>query len=278
MAKIVTQSIPSEDRIWYKRNFQIATTRKGSQYVRTRYPWRVPKMQAGGPGVSPAQEVNRDKFMLVIQRYALLDATAKARWAAANPEYNSYLFGYNFFMLEGFLGGGPTDFPQMIKSIQVVKEEVPASGTKSFAIAAVDPGKCVVLIQGSSVKWPAVQRFYGTAADNSEVTENLSPNIDVAVTEVKAFGSAGYQDIADGTGQGNWSEWTVSSLSASQVKIKLADIASAGTFPYYIEVTEHKEAIIYPVLVSIAAEAVVIDWATVPSTPADVSITVVEYL
>ena len=56
------------------------------------------------------------------------------------------------------------------------------------------------------------------------------------------------------------------------------DLTSAHSFGYYIEVIERKSQTIYPVLVSIAAEAVVIDWAKIPSVAGDVSITVVEYL
>ena len=181
-------------------------------------------------------------------------------------------------MLEGLMGGGPVQYPQMIKSIQVVKQSVPTTGTSSFTISTVDPAKCVVLIQGNSYISDTFQRFTGAAADNTEVTKALSPNINLAITEVKVAGSGGYEDIGEGSGQGNWSEWTASYLSTSQVKIKLAELVAPGTYPYYIEVIEHKAQTVYPVLVSIAANAVVIDWALVPSVAADVSITVVEYL
>lgn len=278
MAKIVTQSIPSENRLWYKRAMQIATTRKGSQYVRLRYPWRVPKMQAGGSGVSPAQVANRAKFNLVKERYALLDATAKARWAAANPEYHSYLFGYNFFMLEGFLGGGPIQYPDVIKSIQIVKAEVPTTGTKSFAISAVDPDKCVVLIQGNSYISDTVQRGTGTVSSGSSVNCALSPNIDPAISEVRLQGEIGIMELSEGSGEGTWRTPYVTALIAAQLTVALQTVEAGSTCSFSYEVIEHKAQTVYPVLVSIAAEAVVIDWALVPSVAADVSITVVEYL
>lgn len=278
MAKVDTQSIPSETRIVYKRALQISTLHKETTYIKTRYPWRVPHMQAGGADVKPAQVIQRDRFIYAKNKYAELDATARARWAAANPEYHSYLFGYNFFMLEGLLGGGPTQYPQMIKSIQVVKEEVPTTGTKTFVISAVDPAKVVVLIQGNSFISDTVQRFSGADNDNTEVTKALSPNVDLTITEVRVRGGGGGMEISDGGGEGYWGDWYCSYLSASQVKIKLANLYSVETFGYFIEVIERKAQTIYPVLVSIAAEAIVIDWAKVPSVAADVSITVVEYL
>ena len=278
MAKVVTQSIPSEDRIIYKRALQISTSHKDVKYIRTRFPWRLPQMQEGGANVKAAQRIQRDRFKYAKNHYALLSASDKARWAAANPEYHSYLFGYNFFMLEGLMGGGPVQYPQMIKSIQVVKEEVPTTGNKSFTISEVDPAKCVVLIQGNSYISDTVQRHSGSVADDTETVIGLSPNVDPAITEVIVSGSGGFEDISEGSGSGKWGDFVCSYLSASQVKVKLAALPAGGTYDYHVELIEHKAQTIYPVLVSIAAEAVVIDWAKVPSVAADVSITVVEYL
>lgn len=282
MAKVTGQNIASELRIAYKRQCQISTTSRDTQYVRSRYPWRVPISQEGGRAVSASQLTQRNKFKLVKSKYATLSASDKTRWKDANPEWHSYLFGYNFFMLEGLLGGGLPTYPQMIKSIQVVKEEVPTSGTKSFTISAVDAAKCVVLIQGNSFISDTIQRFSGVAADNTEVTKSLSPNVDPVITEVKVYGDGGHSEMfiseGEGSGEGHWGSWVCSYLSASQVKAKLQQLFSTQQFAYYIEVIEHKAQTIYPVLVSIAAEVVVIDWAKVPSVAADVSITVVEYI
>lgn len=176
------------------------------------------------------------------------------------------------------MGGGPPEYPVMIKSIQVVKESIPVTGGKIFTISEVDPAKCVVMLQGASQKWLKIQRFTGEAPDGTEVTKNLSPNVDPAVCEVKVFGSAGVMEISEGSGYGRWGDWVCSYLSASQVKIKMHDIYGPDSYPYYIEVIEHKEQTIFPVLVSIAAEAVTIDWAIVPDIAAEVTITVVEYL
>lgn len=278
MAKVTDQSIPSEDRIKYKRQCQISTTSRDIQYVRGRYPWRVPISQEGGRAVSASQIIQRDRFKFAKNKYALLSASDKTRWKDANPEYHSYLFGYNFFMLEGLLGGGPIQYPQMIKSIQVVKESVPVSGTKSFTINAVDAAKCVVLIQGNSYIADTVQRGNNTVNNNSTVNCALSPNVDPAISEVILQGEVGLSEVEEGSGEGNWGAPYVSALIAGQLTVGLPDIAAGVSCKFSYEVIEHKAQTIYPVLVSIAAEAVVIDWAKVPSVAAEVSITVVEYI
>jgi len=233
-------------------------------------------MQEGGPDVKAAQKIQRDRFKYAKTKYLTLDATAKARWAAANPEYHSYLFGYNFFMLEGLIGGGPVQYPQMIKSIQVHKAEVPTTGTKSFAITAVDPDKTVILIQGSARKVPKVIRGSGSVATGGS-TLSLGDTIDQDKCTVKLDGNGAKEQSVD---QSFWNipcEPYVSSLSATQIGIAWSITPdNAATIGW--EVTEHVEGAVHPVLVSIAAEAVVIDWAEVPDAAADVSITVVEYL
>lgn len=277
MVKVTDQSIPSEDRIKYKRICQIETDTRGVKYVRSRFPWRLPKMQAGGPGVSPDQIVQRDKFVLVKGKYALLSASDKQRWVDANPPWGSYLFGYNFFMMEGLSGGGTLEYPQMIKSIQVVKEEVPTTGTKSFAISTVDPAKVVVMIQGNSYIADKIQRGQNTVNKNSTVNCAVSPSVNTAISEVRLRGEVGRQEMSEGSGEGDWAAPYVVSLSSSQLTVGLQN----GLFAlckFSWEIIEHKAQSVYPVLISIAANAVVIDWALVPTVAADVSITVVEYL
>ena len=277
MAKVTDQSIPSEDRIAYKRQCQIETDTRAVKYVRSRYPWRVPISQARGRAVSPSQKVQRDRFLYVKNKYRPLSKAVKTRWKDANPEYASYLFGYNFFMLEGLMGGGPVQYPQMIKSIQVLKDTVPTTGGKSYAITTVDPAKVVVLIQGNSYISDKVQRGVKTVDQNTTTNIALSPSVDIAISEVRIQGEVGKQEISEGSGEGNWAAPYVHALITSQLTVGL----SAGLYPscrFSWEVIEHKAQTIYPVLVSVAANAVNIDWAKVPSTGAAVSITVVEYL
>jgi len=235
-------------------------------------------MQAGGSGVKPAQKVQRDRFIYVKNKYALLTAADKARWVAANPEYHSYLYGYNFFMLEGLMGGGTVEYPQMIKSIQVVKESVPTTGTKSFAIDTVDPAKCVVMIQGNSYISDKIQRGTASVPNGGTVGAGLSPSVDPTISEVRLSAQVGRMDVGEGSGTGKWQPFYVSSLVAATLTIGLQSVGLGGPFTCSYEVIEHKAQTVYPVLVSVAANAVVIDWALVPSVAGYVSITVVEYL
>ena len=274
MAKVDTQSIPSEERDRYKRALQISTLHKETTYVRSRFPWRLPQMQAGGADVKPAQQIQRDRFSYAKDKYALLNATDKARWAAANPEWHSYLFGYNFFMLEGLMGGGPTQYPQMIKSIQVMKASVPTTGGHTFNLGTtIDGAKGVILIQGSARKVPKVIRGSGSVATGGS-TLNLGDTIDPDKCSVKLDGGA-YDEI----GAGNFIVYPpyVDSLTTTQIAIKWSTTPDAASNVGW-EVTEHVEGAVYPVLVSISNTQVVVDWAEVPDAAADVSITVVEYL
>ena len=176
------------------------------------------------------------------------------------------------------MGGGPVQYPQMIKSIQVIKESVPTTGTKTFVCTAVDPAKTVVMIQGNSVKWAKTQRGSSTIVDGGTNNHGLSPSVDPSLCEVIIQGIGGKATGAEGAMDLDMAAPYAYSLSASQLVVKMVATFIGFTAGYSWQVIEHKETIIYPVLVSVAAEAVVIDWATVPSIAADVSITVVEYL
>lgn len=278
MAKVTTQSIPSETRILYKRAAQIATTLRGQDYVRGRFPWRLPKMQAGGPDVKPDQQIQRDRFSYVKKKYVPLDAATKARWAAANPVYHSYLFGYNFFMLEGLMGGGPEKYPQMIKSIQVIKQTMSKAGNTGFVCTAVDPAKTVILINGNSYISDKMQRGESSVADAGSVNIALSPNVDPTISEVRIQGTYGSMDLAEGTGVGEWGSPYVTALIAAQLTVAFQPLAGSHTINFSWEIIEHKAQTVYPVLVSIAAELITLAWPVAPSVDADISITVVEYL
>jgi len=274
MAKVDTQSIPSGDRLNYKRACQISTTIFETTYVRKRFPWRLPKMQAGGPGVSPDQKVQRDRFTFVKNKYALLSAAEKQRWVDANPPWGSYLYGYNFFMLEGLMGGGTLEYPQMIKSIQVMKASVPTTGAHAFTLPSqVDAAKTVVMIQGSAIKVPRVLRGSGSIATGGS-TLAIGATVDPDKCTTKLDGS-NYYEIGDGMAAALFPY--VSALSSTQISIAWPITpAIAATVGW--EITEHLEGVVHPVLVSVTNTTVTIDWAEEPDAAADVSITVVEYL
>lgn len=278
MAKVTEQDIPSELLQYYQRSCQPSTTSRVVDYVKSRYPWRVPPMQNGGRGVSVGQRIQRDRFLYVLGKYHLLSEEAKERWRQSVAERGGYLFWYNFFVLEGLMGGGPPEYPVMIKSIQIVKESVPVTGGKVFTISEVDPAKCVVMLQGASQKWLKIQRGASTIIDGGTNNHGLSPNVLPAVCEVLIQGQGGKMEISGGDGEGDWASPYAFALTASQLTVKMIATGMTMTAGYSWQVIEHKEQAIFPVLVAIAAEAVTVDWAIVPDIAAEVTITVVEYL
>lgn len=274
MAKVDTQSIPSEERIRYKRALQISTLHKTTTYVRTRYPWRLPHMQGGAADETPAQRAQRAKFTLVKNKYATLSAAQKLRWKDANPEYKSFLFGYDFFIMEGLSGGGPPDFAQMIKTIQVQTAEVPKDANKTFTLVTpVDATRTVVMIAGSARKLPHAYRGSGSVA-----TGGAKLNIGDTVLPIRCtveLDGASHLSIAPG--QSVPIHPVLTDLGTTQLDITWSvtpDVAAVIGF----EIVQHFEGVILPILVSVSNTEVVVKWAELAATAADVSITVIEYL
>lgn len=248
--------------------------------VRKRYPYRVPTMQTDVGRPSPKQKAQRDRFNIAVGNFAGVDWPGRQRWYAAMPEWGSLLWYYNYFIMSSL--GGNANIADggagMIKSIQFVKEEVPTTGGKAYAINAVDPAKTVVMMFGNSFISDLIQSHFGTIGQGATVNIGLSPNVDPDIAEVKVFGGGGYQEIAEGSGSGTWGDVVVSALVAAQVSIKLTGIPGLDPVPYAVQVIEHKAQTIYPVIVSVAAEVVNIDWAKEPTVPADISLIVIEYI
>lgn len=272
-----TQDIPAE---WEDEYIALLAKKNENDVVQKRYPFDRPNWQEGGGLVKPGQEIQRGYVKLAIEKFADCDEACRARWYAAAPEWGSFLWYYNYFIMSA-LQEVPAGYPGVsgvIKSIQVVKETVTVGGNKTFSINTVDPAKTVVMMFGNSYIADAYQRFSGTAADGTEVTKNLSPNVNIAIAEVKVYGEASASEVNEGTGSGRGSSWVCSYLSTSQVKIALVNIQSPISHGYFIEVIEHKAQTVYPVITSIGANAVVIDWSLTPSVGADISIIVIEYV
>lgn len=278
MAKIEgDQSVPSEWLDLYRGNLNPHPT---GNIVKKRYPFRMPRMQAGGTGVHSAQLAQRERFKIIKGNFKNLSSAERARWYAAEPPWSSFLWYYNYFIMSGLVGNADITHggAGVIKSIQVVKEAVPTTGTKSFAISTVDPAKTVVMVFGNSYISDLIHHYDGVNDDDSEITVNLSPNIDPAIAEIKLTGQGGRMDISGGTGSGWWGHWYVTEVLAASIKIKMQKLWTTDQFGWSIDIIEHKAQTIYPVINSIGASAVVIDWAKAPSVAADVSILVIEYV
>lgn len=271
------QEIPSGLLDAYRATLGEQVTGKG---IGKRYPWHVKNMQAGGSGETPAQRIQRNRFKTIRDNFHTLSQADKERWYAAMPEYSSLLWYYNYFIMSGLSGNADiTDGGAgVIKSIQFVKEEVPTTGGKSYTINAVDPTKTVVMMFGNSFIADKVQRGSSTIADGGTNNHVLSPVVDPVISEIRINGSGGNMFGDLDNIYGDWGAPYASALIAAQLTVKMVATNAPFTAGYSWEVIEHKAQTIYPVITSIAAEAVVIDWSKVPSVAADISIIVIEYI
>ena len=274
MAKIEgTQDIPSELKYLYDGAL---TPIMPNAVVRGRYPWRIPKMQKGGSGVSVNQEEQRSRWLAIQAKFNLLSQAEKERWYAAAPQWHSLLFYYNYFMMSGLMGNAVVGEQGggVIKSIQVMRASVPVSGTHIFTLPTpVIAAKTVIMIQGSSRKVPRVLRGSGSIAVGGS-TLNIGDTVDPAKCSTKVDGGA-YLEV--GAGLFVVFPPYVSALSATQISIAWSTTPDAASVVGW-EVIEHVEGSVYPVLVSVSNTQVTIDWAEVPNAAADVSITAIEYL
>ena len=273
-----TQSIPSELLDLYRATLG---EERANAAISKRYPFRMPRMQTGHGNATAAQLDQRARLKIAIADFNKVSAADRARWYAAMPPWSSFLWYYNYFIMSSLTGnadisGGGAG---VIKSIQFKKEEVPTTGGKAFAINAVDPAKTVVMMFGNSYISDKVQRGSSTIADGGTNNHALSPVVDPAISEVKITGQGGHQEIAEGTGDGDWAHAYASALIAAQLTVKLVASAAVNySVGYAWEVIEHKAQTIFPVIVSVAAAVVTIDWSKVPSVASDISIAVIEYI
>ncbi len=271
------QNIPSELLDLYRATLNPHST---SNIVKSRYPYRMPPMQEGGKGVSTKQDEQRTRFKNIRDNFAQLSPAERTRWYDNMPVWNSFLWYYNYFIMSGLAGnadwkGGGFG---VIKSIQFVKETVTVSGNKTFVINAVDAAKSVVMMFGNSYISDKIHHYDGIVADNVETQINLSPNIDVDIAEIRLNGAGGYLGISGGEGEGFWGDFFVTEVTAAYIKIKLQNLFSVQTYGYSLDIIEHKAQTVFPVIDSIASQAVVIGWSNTPSVGADVTIIVIEYI
>lgn len=271
------QDIPSELLDLYRGTLNPHPT---GGVVKSRYPYRMPPMQEGGRGVSAKQNAQRARFKIIKEKFATLSPTERARWYDNMPPWASFLWYYNYFIMSGLAGNANPEQggAGVIKSIQFVKETVLVGGAKTFTINEVDPAKTVVMMFGNSYISDKIQRGQTSVAQDSTVNIVLSPTVDIAISEVILRGSIGRMDIGEGSGTGRWSEPYVVSLAAALLVVGLQANPLAANCEFSWQIVEHKAQTVFPVIDSIAAEAVVISWANTPTVAADVTLIVIEYI
>lgn len=277
MAKVDTQNIPSELLDLYRAALGEERPDHG---VRKRYPYRVPTMQTETGHPSTKQKTQRTRFNDAVQKFNATSWPDRQRWYDAMPPWGSLLWYYDYFILSALMGDAYINSGGLgvIKSIQVVKQSVPTTGGSGFVINAVDPAKTVVMLYGNSYISDKVQRGTAMITDGGTNYHALSPKVNVGVSEVRIVGSGGKQEIDEGSGSGDWQSPYAYALIPAQLAVRMQPTVKTITCGYSWEVIERLAQTIFPVIVSIAAELITIDWAKVPSVAADVSIIVIEYI
>lgn len=151
MAKVtLPQNIPSELLDGYRAAMGEVRPDKG---VRKRYPYRVPTMQTLVGHPSTKQRAQRARFLTAKNNFADVPWATRQRWYAASPEWGSFLWYYNYFIMSSLAGNAnpPQGGAGVIKSIQFKTIAMPAgAGEGQVAITAVDPAKTVVMLYGNS--------------------------------------------------------------------------------------------------------------------------------
>lgn len=154
MAKITEpQNIPSELLDGYRGTLGEVRPDDG---VRKRYPYRVPTMQTAIGHPTVKQKKQRARFLTAKNDFANVDWATRQRWYAAMPEWGSFLWYYNYFIMSSLIGNANISEggAGVIKSIQFKQISMPAgTGEGQVAITAIDPAKTVVMLYGGSLTW-----------------------------------------------------------------------------------------------------------------------------
>jgi len=150
-----TQNIPSEIAKQYSA---ILTPKLSRGTVRRRCPFRRPKTQDGGPCVTPAMEFQRSRFKTAVSKFNECPQESRSRWYETAPEWHSYLWYYNWFILSALMGvtGIPGRFEAVIKGINHYTFTMPSGSPQNItvSISAIDPDRAVVMFYGAGVYVP----------------------------------------------------------------------------------------------------------------------------
>lgn len=272
-----TQNIPSE----FEEIYSAALTKKGTNnFCKKRSPFYLPKMQAGGAGVTPAQKIWRGRFIEVASRFKGLSQSDKARWYNALPPdytdigyYNFYvLSSYNFAILKFLEVAG------VINSIQFAEDIVPVSGGKVFTINSVDTTKTVVVPLGNSYIKDTIYRGKGTVLDGDSTVQNIGGTIDTSLADVRLNGFRVSASLGADGGVIDGYNAIIDALSTTQITIKAPYVSEFTEMSFFWEIIEKKARVVFPIIKEINATSIKIDWSEQPDLANRVSIQVIEYI
>jgi len=147
-----TQDIPSELLDLYRATLNPHPT---GNIVKKRYPYRLPKMQKGGKGVSEAQKKQRERFITIKNKFKGLSYAERQRWYQNEPPWSSFLWYYNYFIMSGLVGNAVVGDKGggVIKSIKHYTFTLPVGDPANITvdIDTIDPNKAVVFFYGAGV-------------------------------------------------------------------------------------------------------------------------------
>lgn len=161
--------------------------------VEKRYPYRVPSMQTRRGTPSAAQTAQRTKFLAGKTKFDALSAADRQRWYARMPPWSSYLWYYNWFMLNAVpnlwqaVPGGDA----VLNNIQVVETNLATGGGVVNIPVTVCATKCVVMLQGASWKkesyitqewtadyaWPVYPVLSNISATQIDLRWSVAPQV-----------------------------------------------------------------------------------------------------
>ncbi len=186
MVKIAgTQTIPSALLDTYRGTL---TEKQPDGVSRKRYPYRVPQMQTGGSNVKAKQIIQRARFLQAKENFKLATPADRARWYAARPIWQSFLWYYNYFIMSDLAGNAtpPQGGVGVVKSIKYYTATMPQYGPSpvTIAISDIDPGKAVMMLYGNGYHDPGAGATpvypYPVGAFTTSVVVQMPIGIDVA--------------------------------------------------------------------------------------------------
>ena len=153
MAKITgPQDIPSEDL----DNYRAALGEKRPDgTIEKRMPFRFPQRHADHADETPAMRAQRTRFKDAVAKFSLLSRADRERWYARMPPWSSYLWYYNWFMLNAIpnlwqaVPGGDA----VLNNIQTIKTSLAIAGGLVNIPSTVVATKCVVMLNGNGYNY-----------------------------------------------------------------------------------------------------------------------------
>ena len=152
MAKVEgAQTIPSEDWDQYR---QLLTLKLNDGSIRLRCPFTRPKSRSGGVNESDKQRAQRTRFLDAKASFGNVPEESRSRWYDTAPEWNSYLWYYNWFMLSAIMGvtGVPGKGEAVIKGIQHKSCQIGSGGgVGTVTYTSIDANRAVFMIDGAGI-------------------------------------------------------------------------------------------------------------------------------